>query len=155
MPLRSRWQIPASPYLDASALAKIYLPETDSKELNSSLRGRRDIRVSDLSVTEVISALARRRREGALSAEKAARLHRALVADLSAGLFEEVLRLDPRTHREAERLLLSSSIPLRALDALHLALARSGTALCIITFDVRLALAAHQVGLRTVPDSIR
>lgn len=151
--MSTRWQIPDSPYLDASALAKIYLPETDSEELNRSLRGRRDIRVSELSVTEVVSSLGRRRREGAFPAEKAARLHRAIAADLVSGLFEDVLRLDARTHRDAERLLLSSSIPLRALDALHLALARAGAALCIVTFDVRLAEAARQFGLPAIPEA--
>ncbi|MGH9363802.1 MAG: type II toxin-antitoxin system VapC family toxin [Thermoanaerobaculia bacterium] len=151
--MSSSWLIAASPYLDASALAKIYLPEIDSEKLNSSLRGRRDIRVSDLSVTEVVSALARRQREGALPQEKDSRLHRALVADLAAGLFEEVLRLDPRSHREAESLLLSSTIPLRALDALHLALARSGASHCILTFDARLARAARAIGLPAFPET--
>lgn len=66
----SRRSLPRSPdwtgplYLDASALVKIYMPEPGSDELDAALQGRDDLVISDLAVTEVISALTRRRREG-------------------------------------------------------------------------------------------
>jgi predicted nucleic acid-binding protein len=88
-------------YCDASALAKVYLREPDSKEIDSLLAGRRDVIVSELAVTEVISSIGRRRREGAISAAAAAQLRGTILADLEAGSF---LRSDltPDTHREAE-----------------------------------------------------
>lgn len=139
-------------YLDASALVKLYLPERGSNEVNRSVRGRRDLVVSDLTVTELVSALARRRREGSLRPEAASRLRETVLLHLSAGIFERVLGLDPRTHRQAERLLFSSSRSLRAGDALHLALAASAEARAIVTFDLHLAEAARATGLRAIPE---
>ena len=61
------------------------------------------------------------------------------------------LDLSPAIHRNAERMLLSAdSIPLRTLDALHIALAVSGEAVSIVTFDLRMAEAAALHGLQVV-----
>jgi hypothetical protein len=46
-------------------LIKLYLPEPGSDEFNRMVEGRDDLLVSDLTGTEVASALARRLREGA------------------------------------------------------------------------------------------
>jgi predicted nucleic acid-binding protein len=149
----SRRELPGPLYLDASALAKIYMAEPGSEELERTLKGRRDLLLSDLAVTEVASALARRQREGSLTANLSARLHRKMLEDSSAGLFERV-GLDPETHRQAERILLAQAVvPLRAADALHLALATAARASSIVTFDARLAEGARAIGLRSFPDS--
>jgi len=140
-------------YLDASALAKIYLLEPGSEELDRVIRGRRDLLLSDLAVTEVASALSRRQREGTLAAGSSAHIHHRILDDAASGLFEKV-GLDPDTHRQAERLLLApASVALRAADALHLALAATARAATIATFDGRLARAAREIGLRAFPDS--
>jgi predicted nucleic acid-binding protein len=141
-------------YLDASALAKIYLLEPGSEELDRVIRGRRDLLLSDLAVTEVASALSRRQREGTLAAGSSAHIHHRILDDAASGLFEKV-GLDPDTHRQAERLLLApASVALRAADALHLALAATARAATIATFDGRLARAAREIGLRAFPDSL-
>ncbi len=138
-------------YLDASALVKIYLPESGSDELDAALTGREDLMISDLGITEIISALARRRREGNLGIEVVSRLHAGILDDVEGGLYE-VIPLLPITHREAERLLLAlEEKPLRAGDALHLALAITAGARSVITFDRRLAEAARRIGIRAVP----
>lgn len=139
------------PYLDSSALAKIYAPETGSEDLENSILGRDDLLISDLVVTEAASALGRRRREGTISQETANVFHQTILRDLSDGFFRHV-DLNAGTHRHAERLLLASAIPLRAGDALHLALAMAARAGVIVTFDDRLARAARQAGIGTVPD---
>jgi predicted nucleic acid-binding protein len=72
------------------------------------------------------------------------------LADAASGSFQR-LDLNPSVHRAAERMLMSTeSIPLRTLDALHIALALSRGAMQIITFDVRMANAAALHGLRIV-----
>ena len=148
-PESANWAGPL--YLDASALVKIYLPEPGSDELNAILEDRDDLMMSDLAVTEIISALARRRREGLLSSTVVARLRRAILADVEMGYFHRV-DLIPAVHREAERLLLTiESIPLRAADSLHLALASAARAASVVTFDKRLAEAALRAGLSAVP----
>jgi len=134
-------------YCDASALVKLYVPEAESDDLNRTLEGRRDLLVSDLSITEIVSSLSRRRREGNLEAATASRLHRAILDHVEDGVYRRV-ELISATHREAERLLLSvAAVPLRAADALHLALAVSGDAASLLTFDRRLSHAAKAIGL--------
>jgi predicted nucleic acid-binding protein len=59
--------------------------------------------------------------------------------------------LNPTVHREAERLLLGiDSISLRTLDALHVALALSGSATHVLTFDLRMRAAALHAGLNSI-----
>jgi hypothetical protein len=140
-------------YFDSSALLKLYLPEPGSDDLDRALEGRDDLLASDLTVTEIVSALARRVRDGGLSSEQARVVRRGLVAGLDAGPYGHV-DLDRGIHRDAERLLLDRrDVTLRAADALHLALAISARAATIATFDRRLGAAARAVGLGTYPSS--
>jgi uncharacterized protein len=137
-------------YLDSSALAKLYLPEDESDRLDALLRGRRGLMISELAITEVLSAVARRKREDLIQAEQALQIRDALLTDAGSGAFD-LLDLDPTVHREAERLLLSTdSLPLRTLDALHVALALSGSASHMVTFDARMRAVALQVGLTVI-----
>jgi len=138
-------------YLDASALVKLYLPEPGSDTLDAAIQGRSDLMVSDLAITEIVSAISRRRREGILPAVSCARLHRQILADIEGGLYIKN-DLMPEVHREAERLLLAiDDIALRAADALHLALASLAGAAAIVTYDQRLAEAANKIGLNSLP----
>ncbi len=58
----------------------------------------------------------------------------------------------PAVHRRAERLLLTASrVPLRSLDALHLALALESGAATLVTYDPRLRDAAASQGLFVAP----
>jgi predicted nucleic acid-binding protein len=140
----------AGVYIDSSALAKLYVPEPESERVDAYLRGRRDLMISELSITEVISAVARRKREGVLDAKRANQIRDAVLSDAGSGSFRR-LDMSPGIHRDAERLLFSTeSIPLRTLDALHIALALAGAASVFITFDGRLADAAVLHGLHVV-----
>lgn len=137
-------------YLDSSALARLYVPEPESDRLDSFLQGRRGLIISDLVITEVLSAVARRKRERELRADQANEIRDAVLADADSGSFER-LDLTPSVHREVERLLLASdSLPLRTLDALHIALALSISATHVLTFDRRMREAAVQAGLNVV-----
>ena len=56
-------------------------------------------------------------------------------------------------HRRAERLLLASrDVPLRTLDALHLATALATDAATLVTYDPRLRAAAVAQGLFVAPE---
>jgi predicted nucleic acid-binding protein len=59
--------------------------------------------------------------------------------------------LTPPIHRRAERLMLSLPIPLRALDALHLATLLDAEAATVVTFDPRLREAAASQGIFVAP----
>jgi predicted nucleic acid-binding protein len=137
-------------YVDASALAKLYLAEPESDAVDAFLSGRQGLQVSELGVTEILSAVARRRREGELTGRQAAQVRDALIHDAHSEAIR-LLQLSPAVHREAERLLLSLDSPsLRTLDALHVALAISGGAAWMLTFDRRMAEVSSRVGLRVV-----
>ena len=147
-------KIAASPvYLDTSALAKLYVPESASGELDDALEGRRDVIVSDLAITELTSAVARRVRQNELSATHARRIYQRALRDVVDGEFRRV-ELTASVHREAERLLMGAGrrVPLRAADALHLALASLAGARVLVTFDARMTAAAKALGtLETIP----
>jgi len=141
-----RWAEPI--YLDASALVKLFVPEAESDELNDALAGLTDVIVSDLALTEMASALGRRTREQLLTRDEAQRLYRE-ATKLHASAHQA--ELTPSTHRRAERLLLAIALPLRALDALHLATALGADAATVVTFDPRLRQAAVAQGLFVAP----
>jgi predicted nucleic acid-binding protein len=137
-------------YVDSSALAKLYVPEAESEILDAFLRDRRGLMISELAITEVLSAVARRKRERELRAKQANEIRDAVLADADSGAFGR-LDLNPKVHREAERLLFATdSLSLRTLDALHIALAISGSASHVLTFDRRMREAAAQVGLNAI-----
>jgi uncharacterized protein len=144
----ANWKGPL--YLDTSALVKVLVPEPGSDALNDALAGALDVLLSDLTLTELASALGRRARERALSTAQARGIHR------EAERLSESCRkveLTPAVHRRAERLLLSSgSMPLRSLDALHLALAIDAHAATLVTYDTHLRAAANSHGLAVAPD---
>jgi predicted nucleic acid-binding protein len=102
-------------------------------------------------VTEVISALARRHREGALSGDVARRVANVISGALESGVYGRV-ELTRDVHRRAERFLLSlTDIPLRAADALHVALAASAHAASLASFDTRQRAAGRALGLAVYP----
>lgn len=135
-------------YLDASALVKLFVPESDSDALNAAMVGAKDVVLSDLALTEVASTVGRRTREGSLTTLQARRLYREAVK--LAGICRRV-ELTPPIHRRAERLLLTLSLPLRALDALHLASAIDAEAATVVTLDARLRAAAASQGMFVAP----
>jgi predicted nucleic acid-binding protein len=102
--------------------------------------------ICDLGATEVASALGRACREGRLDQVAARRLHRRLHRHVASGVVER-LDLTPKVHREAERLLLSATAPLRGADALHVALASLSEAATVVTHDPRLTDAARSAGI--------
>jgi uncharacterized protein len=127
------------------------VPGPGSDEFNAIVEGRDDVLVSDLAVTEIVSAVTRRLREGRAGREAAPRLQHAILGRLDAGVFHRV-EITRDVHRRAEHFLLASrETPLRAADALHLALAASARAGSLATFDARLAVAARASGLAVYP----
>ena len=111
-------RIESSPlYLDTSALAKLYVQEPGSDALDTALTGRRDLLISELALTELTSALARRVRERHITAPIGRRIYQQILRDVRAGEYR-LLDLTSATHREAERLLLTIGrhAPLRAAD---------------------------------------
>ena len=131
------------------AWVKLYLPEPWSDVLNEALLARQDLFVSDLGATEVASALGRACREQRLERTVARRLLRMLRRHVEAGVYQR-LDLTPGVHLQAERLLLGEhGTPLRAADALHVALAMTADVATVVSYDPRLSAVARAAGLQS------
>jgi predicted nucleic acid-binding protein len=104
-------------FVDASALVKRYVRETGSARVQSLLRSD-DIAVSRLSAVEVVSAIARLSRDGAIAIPTRDRLVRAYITDLAAW---HVVEITAELVDTGQQLLLRH--PLRAGDAIQLAAA--------------------------------
>ncbi|KRE30384.1 type II toxin-antitoxin system VapC family toxin [Agromyces sp. Soil535] len=124
-------------YLDTSALVKLVVAEAESSALRQWLLapGREPV-TSDLARTELLRAVRRTAPDRAVVAHEV--LEAMVVLTLSTETFEAAARLDPPV--------------LRALDALHLAVALElGDDLDgIVVYDERLADAANAYGIRTI-----
>lgn len=133
-------------YFDASALVKRYVAEPETDRVMRLLAEGLPA-ISRLSQVEIASALARRCREGAISAAGRDRALACLGADLAALNVVEVV---PEIAALAARLLVRH--PLRAADALQLGSAlflsrHLGGPIEFLAFDERLAVAARREGL--------
>ena len=150
-----RLWLPGPLYCDASALVKLYVSEPGSDRFNQVVEGRDDLLVSDLAITEVVSAMSRLLRQGSVTRERIGRVQRDVLGRLDDGVYQRV-ELTRDVHRRAENLLQSlTATPLRASDALHLALATSARAASMASFDVRLRAASRGVGLAIYPEEPR
>jgi len=138
-------------FWDASAIIPLCLREPASETIVRLAKADQDIAVWWVSRVECLSALSRRRREGALSID-AERRARAMLAALSAA-WSEVQPTEPVRLR-AERLLTVH--PLRAADALQLAAALlwgedTPQGLDFVCLDQNLREAARKEGFAVLP----
>lgn len=134
----------AHPFLDSSALVKRYVAETGSDLVRRIFEAADEIVVSPVTRLEAASALARRCREGDLTAAEGRRALRRL--DWERPDFTRV-RFGPDLERTARRLLFRRS--LRTLDAIQLASAKLASCRFLVSSDRRLLVAAEQERLRT------
>lgn len=137
-------------YLDTSALLKRYVPETHSETFEAYLAERTPAAISRLTLVELRSGLARKRREKAISADR----EQAAAAEIRQDIQDGLLRILPGgdQHFVAAQHLIEKlpDIPLRTLDALHLAIAQDMNAAELATADDTMALAARALELRVV-----
>lgn len=130
-------------FLDSSALAKRYIEEKGSDRVQTILLSASALAVSVICVSEVISALCRRRRERKLSTEEYRKSRDSLIADTDdatvIGITEEVI---------AHAVGLLEQFPLRSADALHVACASEWSTDLFVSADDRQCRAARAHGLR-------
>jgi predicted nucleic acid-binding protein len=132
-------------YLDASALAGRYVRERSTGRVEAILRDSSSMGTSVLSIPEILSALCRRRREGALSSTGYQQAKDALLEDVTDAFIVPVS--PPVVQRAAE--LLEAAHELSAVDALHLGSALEWGAQLFVSADERQLAAAARFGLPT------
>ncbi|MCA1926523.1 MAG: type II toxin-antitoxin system VapC family toxin [Thiobacillus sp.] len=134
-------------YLDTSALVKRYLPERNSEAFDAYLAELGPVHISRLTMVELRSTLARKRRQARLNPEQEMAAMNEVRTDIQNGL----LSVAPSTDAdfiEAFRLMDElTALPLRTLDALHLATASGLGSGVIATADDVMRRAAQQLQL--------
>jgi hypothetical protein len=140
----------AEPYIDTSALAKRYIDEIGSDDLDAFLSRRPRVLISRLAVVELRCLLQRRRR----AAEIDAAYERAALADFAddvrSGFFQVEALADRHAVVAHDLIGRLSNHSLRTLDALHLAIALSTGATVLASADRAMVRAAGALGISAV-----
>jgi uncharacterized protein len=137
-------------YFDTSALAKWYMNEKGSEAVEKFIREQGPVAASDLTVVEMRSLLARRRRERHFGT--------ALEMEIFSTFQEDIRQKTIFCHplpfglgAAAVHLLNQlSPLPLATLDALHLSLVKEVGLESLATADRIMAEAAAALGLRVI-----
>lgn len=138
-----------SVYLDASVIVPFFTKDFFSDRARTFLLDRSPlVMVGDFAGAEFVSVLARRVRTGELTPELA-RLA-TLNFDSWTARYAMRVEMSPTDIRTADAILRRFDLPLRAPDAIHIAVSqRLGAELA--TFDEKLIACAHSIGLSISP----
>ena len=138
-------------YLDSCIIAKLLVVEPDSEFFVGSLEGQ-PLVTSELAQTEVFSALLARERAGKISVADRHRAWREFEARINAKEIR-VEKMNSLVLNKARHLLerCHPQVPLRTLDAIHLATADLCHDFPLVTTDGRLREAATLMGFSIFP----
>lgn len=138
-------------YLDSCILVKLFVVEPDSDYFLAALEGQ-SLVTSELAFPEVFSAMLARERAGRISAsernlawqecERRAELGEIRVENLTSITMRKAISSLRQCHPD---------VPLRTLDALHLATAELCQEFPLATTDKRLRDAAQMLGIEVFP----
>jgi uncharacterized protein len=130
-------------FLDSSALAKRYVQEAGSDRVQELLFSASSLGISIICVSEVVSALCRRRREKGVSPQQYLKAKQALFEDVGDS---SVVNLTDQVVARAVELL--ERWPLRSSDSLHVASAAEWAADLFVSADEKQCAAARGYGLQ-------
>lgn len=134
-------------YIDTSALLKRYVPEANSTEFDAYFMAQAPASISRLGLVEIRCVLARKRRNSEISKEQ----EDAAMEEVRTDIQDGVLLVQPGSDAhfvEAFHLINQlSEVPLRSLDALHIAIARSLAVRELATADTVMRQAAQALGM--------
>ena len=133
-------------YVDTSVLAKRYLNESSSDEVDEYLTTHPYCAVTNLVLVEMRSLLARRRRLGALTRAAEANIFSTVARDVS-NYFQVLVFGETTLATAIEVLSKVTNTSLRAQDSLHLAAAIDGECGTLATADRSMAAACKQLGV--------
>lgn len=134
-------------YVDTSALAKWYLPEPGSDNFVEFIRRQDSAAISRLTTVELRCLLARRRRAGDITVEHERDAWSTFEGDIRAGYLHVEALSDAHAVTARDLLEQLHDLPVRTLDALHLAVARSLAIRVLATADREMARAAEALGM--------
>ena len=105
---------------DTSVVAAYYMPERHSGPAITAVRNRRPRLISSLVRCELVSAFRRGVARGVLETQDMAELERRFADDLEQGHWE-LIPVSSDVLGDAAALLRTSPVPVRTLDAIHVA----------------------------------
>ncbi|HOX37368.1 MAG TPA: type II toxin-antitoxin system VapC family toxin [Candidatus Brocadiia bacterium] len=133
-------------YLDTSVLTSYYCAEDRSPRIQKLLSGIDDSAISPLVEVEFYCALGRKARARTVKTEDARRVIAQFRQHLSTPVFH-MAQIRTADYKIAGEWIAELDSPLRALDALHLAIAFNG-GMIIVTADKVLAQSARSLGVK-------
>jgi uncharacterized protein len=137
-------------YFDTSSLAKWYINESQSDDVEKYILSHGPVVISDLTVIEMRCLLARRRREKDITPL----MEMEIFATFQEDIRQKSLLCHPFPDGLASGtvniLAMLSDIPVRTLDALHLAIARGIPCEMLVTSDRIMAEAGRALGMKVV-----
>ena len=138
-------------YLDTSVLVKLFVREPDS-EYYGKLADGQILCSSVLAYTETWSAMLSRERAGGLTPELRRLAWEAFDRNVTEDLIE-LVPMSPAIFKRANRIMefCHPKVPLRSLDALHLASADQAQDWPLVTRDKRMLDAAVLLGFPVSP----
>jgi predicted nucleic acid-binding protein len=132
-------------YADTSALVKRYLEEPFSTEFDTLLQ-QGAMAISRLTIVELRCALARRRRNREIDTLRETRINAELGSDIQGGVLQLSSVGDADFTAAYHLIGRLADLPLRSLDALHLAAAEQLDASAFATANKTQADAAAALG---------
>lgn len=141
-------------YLDSCVLIKLLVPEPDSPVFQDAVTGRQ-ISSSELAFSEVAAALLSKERSGKISSGQRLQAWQ-LFQNWTEEEVVELELLESRTLRNANRILSAThpDIPLRTLDAIHLAACDLSQDFPLCTTDRRMREAASLLKIPLFPETL-
>ena len=130
-------------FFDSSALAKRFIEESGSDEIEKICFDSESIAVSSICFPEIISALNRRLRESSISKKDYLLIKERLIEEIE---HIEIINVVPEVIAKSITLLEKNS--LRTLDATHVASALMWKPDLFVSADKRQILAAKKIGLK-------
>jgi len=137
-------------YFDTSALAKWYLNEARSDDVERYIQDHGPVAISELAVVEMRCLLARRRREKNLDSKTEAQVFATFQEDIRQNFL--ICHPLPENLAAGSVNLLSvlADVPLRTLDALHLMIAQEIQTDILATADKIMATGGKLMGFVVV-----
>jgi predicted nucleic acid-binding protein len=138
-------------YLDSAIIVKLLVREPDSDWFTRNLSGH-SFDTSELALTEVCAALLFKERAGDITTEERVKATEKFFSMMN----DELILLHALNRKVLERaraiqLACHPRIPLRTLDALHVATCDLHHAKMLATTDRRMRAAGGQLGIALVP----
>lgn len=141
-------------YLDTAIIIKLLVREPDSEWFNKALLGQ-TFETSELALAEVRSALLAKERNGAIASVERVRAGEKFLSMVE----DDIIRVLPLNRQTIQRAIAIQHachprVPLRTLDAIHIATCDLHRGDKLATTDARMRQACEQLAIELFPRAV-